>query len=371
MTDGSSRGVRVLLVSDPGLPTRRSQSIKGGLQEHLNEVFSPPVELHTRTAMLRLRPDNSLDLSDAVQLAKEYERPDVVLLLTEIPRLADGRPLIAEIFPDEQVAVISCPTLGAFASRRRILDTLMDCILKMTPVDEGSGTSQFGRSWLHWSDAGEAGAHSTLHASPAVGGVRTVLGMVAGNEPRKTAPRLSSALAAASATGAFGIFYSSIWAMSTYLSMPRLVGIGALAIGAMVLWLIVSNGLWDSPRRSGLARVVLLYNLSTVVTLLLCVVALYLALVLLILAGGLIAISPDYMATIIRESPTFENYLDIAWLSAAMGVVAGALGSSFDHETNLRTLTHGQRERQRRYTEENKRDSRSVESEGSHDRPFT
>ena len=46
------------------------------------------------------------------------------------------------------------------------------------------------------------------------------------------------------------------------------------------------------------------------------------------------------------------RYLDIAWLSAAMGVVAGALGSSFDKDTNLRSLTHGQRERQRRFTED-------------------
>lgn len=35
--------------------------------------------------MLRLRPDNSLDLSDAVELAREYGSPEAVLLLTEIP----------------------------------------------------------------------------------------------------------------------------------------------------------------------------------------------------------------------------------------------------------------------------------------------
>ena len=129
--------------------------------------------------------------------------------------------------------------------------------------------------------------------------------MVAGNEPLKTAPRLSSALATASATGAFGIFYNSIWVMSTYLSTPRLLG----------------------------------------------VLALYGALVLLILAGGMIVIAPEYMESVIDEAPVFARYLDVAWLSAAMGVVAGALGSSFDQRTNLRTLTHGQRERQRKYAE--------------------
>lgn len=351
MADDPMTGVNVLLVADPGLPTARARSIEDELQQLLDEAFSPPITLDVQTAMLRLRPDDSLDLSDAIDLAGEYSSPDAVLLLTEIPRLNDGHPLIAEIFPEEQIAVISCPTLGAFTSKRRILDTLMACTLRLKPTSAPRDSSRFDRSWLHWAQSSDGTDHSTLRAHRVSGGARTILGMVAGNEPLKTAPRLSSALAAASATGAFGIFYNSIWVMSTYLSTPRLLGVGALAIVAMTAWLIMSNGLWDSPKRDNLARVVLLYNLSTVVTLLLCVLALYGALVLLILAGGMIVIAPEYMESVIDEAPVFARYLDVAWLSAAMGVVAGALGSSFDQRTNLRTLTHGQRERQRKYAE--------------------
>lgn len=51
-------------------------------------------------------------------------------------------------------------------------------------------------------------------------------------------------------------------------------------------------------------------------------------------------------------SASGARYLDIAWLSAARGVVAGALGSSLDKGTDMRSLTHGQRERQRVFTEE-------------------
>ena len=351
MPEDPKPGVNVLLVADPGLPARRARSIEHDLQQLLDEAFSPPITLDVETAMLRLRPDNSLDLTDAIDLSEEYSSPDAVLLLTEIPRLDDGYPLIAEIFPDERIAVVSCPTLGAFVSRQRILDTLMACTLRLKPTSEPRDTSRFERSWLRWAQSADGNDHSTLRAQRTSGGVRTVLGMVANNEPLKTAPRLSSALAAAAATGAFGIFYNSIWVMSTYLSTPRLLGVGALAIAAMTVWLIVSNGLWDSPKRDNLARIVLLYNLSTVVTLLLAVIALYAALVLLILAGATIVIAPEYMEEVTGEPPVFTRYLDVAWLSAAMGVVAGALGSSFDQETNLRTLTHGQRERQRKYTE--------------------
>ena len=66
MGDSPKSGVNVLLVADPGLPTARARSIQEDLQELLDEAFSPPITLNVQTAMLRLRPDNSLDLSDAV-----------------------------------------------------------------------------------------------------------------------------------------------------------------------------------------------------------------------------------------------------------------------------------------------------------------
>ena len=82
------------------------------------------------------------------------------------------------------------------------------------------------------------------------------------------------------------------------------------------------------------------------------VALLYLALVAAIFLGAVIVIDPEYLASVLEQEPTVARYLDIAWLSAAMGVVAGALGSSFDDDTDLRQITHGQRERQRQYTEE-------------------
>src|SRR5699024_1139834 len=99
------------------------------------------------------------------------------------------------------------------------------------------------------------------------------------------------------------------------------------------------------------AQVVFYYNLSTVLTLIICVTSLYAILVVGILAGGLIVIDPDFMAqTINRPDARLNNYLDIAWLSAAMGVVAGALGSSFDSDIDVRNLTHSQPLRARVHT---------------------
>lgn len=359
MTQRQTGGMSVLVICDPGLPSRRIASIQEHFEASLQEAFAPPVQLHTRTEVIRLRPDNVLDVGAAARISKEYDRVDLVLMLTEIPRHHDGKPLVAEIFADQNVAVVSCPTLGAWTTKRRIRTVLLDCVLRMAPDSTERASGGRPLRWSRWET--EDPEHQTLYANTVTGSPRTVLGMAIANDPWRTSIRLSSALAAASATGAFGIFYNSIWQMAEYLSTTRLLSIGVLAVTSMVAWLILSNRLWDKPVSERLGRVVMLYNFSTVLTLLACVLLLYAVLVGLILFGGLIVIDPEFMTQIIGTDATFLNYLDVAWLSAAMGVVAGGLGSSFDSETDLRRLTHGQRERQRRYTLEEDENPRGEE----------
>lgn len=362
MPERGHEPLTVLLLSDPGLPSRRAASVQDRLEAQLARELARPVTLHTRTEMLRLRPDNTLDLEHIRTAASEEQPADLVLMLTEIPRHTEGRPLVAEVVPAEGLAVVSCPTLGAWATRRRIVRVLTAAALRLVGGVDGAqqaGPREAGRfdtRWSRWSRSDDD-ERAMLHAHTLTGGPRTVLGMILGNDPWRTAPKLSSALAAAAATGAFGIFYTSIWEMSSYLPALRLIMIGLLAVVSMVAWLILSNGLWDKPRRENLGTVVMLYNLSTVGTLLICVLGLYLALVVLILLGAVVVIDPRFMESVIQEPATFARYLDVAWLSAAMGVVAGALGSSFDANTDLRQITHGQRERQRRYTEEESEES--------------
>ncbi|WP_229664211.1 hypothetical protein [Brevibacterium sediminis] len=238
---------------------------------------------------------------------------------------------------------------------------MMSSVNKLVPWDPEATTRKFLLGWSNWSN-NEDSSHQSLHAHTITGGPRLIMGMTIANEPWRTAPKLSGALAAASATGAFGIFYSSIWQMSTYLSTLRLLSIGALAILVMVAWLIASHKLWDRPVNERLATVVMYYNLSTVLTLLITVIALYATLVVLILLGGLVVIDPAFMTQQIQQDASFTNYLDIAWLSAAMGVVAGGLGASFDTDADVQKLTHGQRMRQRVYTDNSTDADDTVES---------
>lgn len=340
-------GITVLVLADPGQCVDRARAAQDLLEARLADAFGEAT-VHVRTQFLGISESNTLALAPMEAVRGDYERVDATLLLTEMPRRAEGRALIAETLPDRAIASVSLPTLGVLSSRERLVAVFLASVAQLMGGDpEQKNEHRRSLRWARWTAATE-GRGAQLRAPRVVGAVRTILGMVATNAPWRAAPKLSSALAAASATGAFGIFYNSIWQMSAALSTPRLLLIGLLAMTLMVLWLMVGNRLWERPVQDDPTTVLVYYNLSTVLTLFLCVLALYLALAALILGASLVVIDPDFMSEILGEQATFTRYVDIAWLSAALGVVAGGLGASFDDETDLRQLTHGRREGLRR-----------------------
>ena len=340
----------IMLLADPGLPTRRVNSIKESFTDEARKMIDGEVTVTSETRMLRIRPDDTLDISAVREIDQDHADADAVIMLTEIPRHTKGHPLISEIFPEQKVAIVSCPTLGAWATKSRIQKVFTGSLLRLLPEGSRPDPAKYDQRWSQWQST-ERGEGLGLFAHTFTGGPRTVLGMVLGNDPMRAVPKLTSALAAGAATGAFGIFYSSIWQMADALTPLRLLLVGLAAVITMIFWLIVRDGLWDRPKNRSLATVITLYNGSTAITLLFCILALYMILVAFIFLGALVIIDAEYMASVIGSDVSLANYLHIAWFSAGLGVFAGAIGSSFDSGVDLRRLTHGQRERQRQYTE--------------------
>lgn len=357
MSAETDHGARILVVTDPGLPLLRFKAVQERFEARLEERFGEPVLVHVQDTLIETRPDGSLRLGAAASYREDFESIGGVLVLTEMPRYSAGRLLVAEAYPDDDVAVVFWPTLGILARRRKVADILTNCALQLITGTAlpGEASRTVGRR-SQWTPGAANGALE-LRARPVTGAVQTVISMVMTNAPWRTVRELSGALAAASAAGAFGIFYSSIWQMSADLPTARLLAMGLLAIATMTGWLIISNGLWDGPVHGAKTGPTFIYNLSTAATLFVCVLALYAALVVLILLGSLVVITPRFMSVIIQEPADFSNYLSIAWLSAEMGVVAGGLGATFDSSTDLRQLTHASRERTREREDEDKEPS--------------
>lgn len=358
-----AESMTIALYSDPG---RTSWWVRR-LLEKQGEGWSRGAPLVHKQVLIPLRDDSTVDL-DAVQEWAREDGADISVVITEVPRLAGRRPKRAELHFRDGLAVISLPALGPIRIRqclgrelRRAVDALVydsaqearekgatDRVFDQEdPEQPGSADEDDGR------DNPET-VYSTSHPL-FPGRLWMTLGMVASNEPFWSMPKLSGVFSAAAATGAFGVFFSTIWEMATFLPGWRLATVSFIAVILVVTWLILANQLWDRSSVAGGKKEAFMYNASTITSLLVSVTSLYVLLFLGILAMALLLIDPEFMTQTIGEDAAFRNYLDIAWLSASMGVVAGAIGSNFDDGADLKNLTQGTREAQRYPRDEEQR----------------
>ncbi|MBV9665662.1 MAG: hypothetical protein JOZ37_16975 [Actinobacteria bacterium] len=256
---------------------------------------------------------------------------DVVVGLTELPlHDREGRHLLVQTDPENQIAVLSLPALGGFRMRARTRRALRSLISGMTDSD---ATNQH-----------------RVAVPVARGRGRLLIGMVLANRPWLLVPGLKSALVAALATGAVATINSTVWLLATSLSWWRLV-IGTVAsVALVVVWLVVDGELWDHPDAdSAQARErSRLYNASTVVTLLVGVVICYAALYVVNVAWANFVLDPAVMGRYLHAKVSHADLFVLAWFVATAATVGGGLGSGLETDEKIRAATYSKREEDRR-----------------------
>jgi polyferredoxin len=173
--------------------------------------------------------------------------------------------------------------------------------------------------------------------------------MVRVNRPWGLIFGLSGALAAALATSAFGLSSTTIWQIGDQLSTPRRALAGLLAATVLVTWLIFSHRLWErrKDREPGFRRLALLYNASTLATLMIGVVMLYLTLFALNLGVAWYLVPEGLLEQTLGHQAGFTTYLGMAWGFSTMGILAGAVGASLESDESVRQVAYGHREAHR------------------------
>jgi hypothetical protein len=156
------------------------------------------------------------------------------------------------------------------------------------------------------------------------------------------------------------MFYSGLWPMAVMLHPWRLVLISALAIAAMVAWFICYNRLWDRPSSHRERGEAVLFNASTVLTLAIGVAVMYGLLYLVIMLAALSVIDSRYLQSQVGRPAGLSDYARIVWLSCSMGIIAGALGSSFDSEEAVRRAAYSRREQDRQARQRQRDDAEDI-----------
>lgn len=358
------------LLSDPGLPAELSADLGEQLPDLLEHETDGRARWRVETASQQLSLDEhgTLPSVEIGQRALAEHRWDLVILVTELPRRAGTQPIVSDYGLVAGVGLVSLPGLGAMGLRRHarqvivhlVAEHLIDKPLGDSGTDGRSGTDEQGRGGprahralslgapVRHIDSSDEGIDAHLALIGIRGRLRLLAGMVRANRPWRLVPSLSPAIVGAAAGAAFGVFYSNIWQLADAFSGWRLTLVNALAVLAMIAWLIIDHSLWERPSDRHLREEAALYNAATTLTISIGVLCMYTLLFVVTLISALVVIPPDYLATTLNHPSGFGEFAIVAWLAASMGTIAGALGSGLASEDAVRQAAYSKREQERR-----------------------
>src|SRR4051812_7009252 len=178
-------------------------------------------------------------------------------------------------------------------------------------------------------------------AGVVTGNLRLLLGMLRANRPWRLAVRLSRALVAALTAAVFALVTSDIWGVGDSLGAVRLSLLTVASVVAVVLTIVIGADLWEhAPSRPTAPEQVVLFNVVTLTTVILGVLALYLALLLLTMVGTLLLVPSGLLAGALGHPIGFADQVEVAWLAASVATVGGALGAGLETDEAVREAAY-------------------------------
>jgi hypothetical protein len=358
-TDDVRPTMSVGLFADPGFPVEVACAIAEGLpgllEHQVGDRWAWKVRWHGRRLVA--------DEQGAVRLpaiVRDMARHghDLVVCLTDQPRRAGVRPIVAEACVRQGVALASVPALGILHVRNRTADAVVGLVRELvgaSDVREGTAvpvgaTSTSGRPLARLDRVvpGDGAADVRFLGTGWRARLRLLAGMVLANRPWRLVPRLTAPFAAALATAAFVLVNTTVWQMADHLSPLRLATATMAAVAAMVAWLIVDHGMWERPDAPPARRLAVLYNTATALSLALGILCLYVGLLVVGLVAGALLIDSTILGQTLGRAVGPGDYVRLAWLSASMATVAGAVGTGFESDEAVREAAYGIRQRERR-----------------------
>lgn len=332
-------------MADPGLANTIAHRVAQDLGHRLSVQTDQPWAVEAVKEALPVGPDGVINLADYAPGLLNQHGWDYVVYLTDLPVFHDRHPTLCKTVAQARGALIVLPALGALRLRAQVVELVITLLPTLSGATEGIDPTAVARDIRHKNMVQQIDSVSPqIVLRGPLSQLRMLTGMVRGNQPFRLPGAMSGFITAGAATGAFGIFYSSIWSLADALHPLRLLLITAIVVALLTGWLIVRNGLWNKQPVTQ-AR---LDNVATVITVGVGVTLTYLILFLGLLALSAVVVDSGFLAAQLEQPAHVLNYLDLSWLAASLGTLAGALGSNFDSDEAIRKATYSLRWHERR-----------------------
>ncbi len=341
------------LVVTPVLSAEAVEKLGQDVERGLNARY-PDItwEVATVRDTLVTAPTPLSEIVDAARSRLLDEDWDLVVHVTELPLRVARRPVLTHSSRAHSAALVSLPALGLGQSTRRLVESTVEAVGVFagdTPQRrgrDGHGHSRRVRRRLVQMAAEIENSDSldavTLLQRVVTGNMRLLLGMVRANHPWRLITRLYRAAIGALGVAAFAVVTSDVWRIAATLDSLRLAIACLATIATAVATLIAVRDLWERARDRRVREQAIMFNLVTVITIAIGILALYAVVSVLSLAAATLLIDPSVMTGQINAHSNYGDYIRLALLAGALATVGGALGGTLETDDAVREAAYTQ-----------------------------
>lgn len=401
------------LIPSPDLPADLISKIVDDLPSFLSDTIDSSISWEPEIVIDPLigSAEYMNELVDKSIQIKDKNNWDFVICVTDLPHFMDKHVIVADVDKLEKIALMSIPSFGFLPIKKRIKQTIYDIMKNMYDKDiDGSNSVQVSRSTYRKSQDGEKRSWMDpikqinldevnkeelilIHKKNSeaasnkenytqentendqstrfiikyklLGYLRILAGMTFSNRPWTALKSFKTVLVIAFGTGIYITIFPTPWELSTIYSIPRFISLMFIAIIAMITWIIFAHKLWEKPSHKADFRIRTLYNYTTIATLAVIVVINYAALFIIFVVAIGLFVPPSLFEAItdVEDALTPQYYLQLAWLSTSLGILAGSIGTTGEDEETIRQITYSYRQTNRYYDIQDKKENTEDQSE--------
>ncbi|WP_240376721.1 hypothetical protein [Bacillus piscicola] len=378
--------IRVGIIPAPELPESIARDLLDKFPDYFSKYIDDQVSWNVDILVdpLTGAAENVNDIIDEAIMRRKQKNWHYAICLTDLPIFTGKDIVLADANYEERVAQVSLPAFGSVPMKNRICNTIIELLSELykgfSDIKGANQNSMQGKDMSHKEKKQvhyygfkqeKTRKFSSIRKTKFIrkdekvdvryiviprmnGRLRILLGMTHANRPWTVFPSFKNVIAIAFATGAYGLIFPTLWKLSAAFALPRLLGLTAVSLFSMVVWVTIAHGLWEKRTAKSKKKLRRLYNTATLSTLSIAVMFYYIVLVILFFGMVSIFVPPELFAEEagLKESATIVDYVKLAWLAASVATVAGAMGAGLENDELVRTITYGYRQR-RRYKEMN------------------
>lgn len=286
-------------------------------------------------------------IDKAAELKKKHEW-DFVVCITDLPSISGKKVVISDFDNEQQVAMVSMPSLGWFNLKHKLVNSITSLIeqLYYDKPNPHPKISMLIRP--KGVEPSEDNSTKQRYINPflVLGWIQLILGLTRANEPWKNIFNFKKIISVAFATGTYVSIFSMPWELSVQYSIYRFIVLMIIAIVGMAGWLLYAHQLFERKTSKSQRVYRYTYNATTMLTLILITLMNYAILYVLLSISISLFVPVSLFNNWTSANPdfTFQNYLKLLWFVASLGLLAGAMGSTVEDEEKIRRITYSYRQ---------------------------